>query len=575
MKKEYMETTMKSSHLGRHDVLAFSLILAASIMRGIFIFLGWPWTNSDEGTIGIMALRIAYHGDLPIFYYGQHYMGSHQAFLGALFFHLFGPSLFALRLGLVVLFALFLASSYILARLLYTRGWALFSLLLLCLGSGYVMARELSAIGGYTETLLFGSLLFVLSALLVLTYRPRSFRWWRVALYLLWGLVAGCALWSDLLIAPFVCMSGVVLFVVCWREFLHGWPVLLLLLGLGMGAFPLLYYNLHALPGQDSWSVLNSMRGSQLSWSQKITGLLNTIRISIPLMTGEPFCPLYGKFVYLAPVVQYTRRCQVLMDLWGFGYCAVFLIALCLACWTLWRTWRQGRQAPGEEQAQLQWRRAILHAGLLGAALLTIYMYAFSNGSLHDPDVHARYVIGLLVCLPALFWWLWQGITAQIEKKRWPALVGKGGCALILTYVLVMSLIGPFLTAFGEVPQAIEIARRNERIVNTLVQLGVKSIYTDYWGCNKFSFLSQERIACVGVSDELKPGRNRVPGYLELVQHDPKAAYLFSASSKYVPGTDISPANSVVHKNIERYFQQTGRKYKRISLEGYWLYLPQ
>ena len=42
-------------------------------------------------------------------------MGSLEAFLVAAFFHLFGVSVFTLRLGTVLLFALFLAGKYLLA----------------------------------------------------------------------------------------------------------------------------------------------------------------------------------------------------------------------------------------------------------------------------------------------------------------------------------------------------------------------------------------------------------------------------------------------------------------------------
>jgi 4-amino-4-deoxy-L-arabinose transferase-like glycosyltransferase len=122
---------MKYLKIGIQELAALAMILLAAAIRLIFIGQNWPLTNSDEGTIGIMALHIAYHGEHPIFFYGQGYMGAGEAYLAAAFFHLFGPSLFALRLGLVLIFVLFLTSMYILTRLLYSKGLALATLFFL------------------------------------------------------------------------------------------------------------------------------------------------------------------------------------------------------------------------------------------------------------------------------------------------------------------------------------------------------------------------------------------------------------------------------------------------------------
>jgi len=66
------------------------VVLVASTLRIVLIYLRWPGTSSDELTMGLMALHIAYRNEHPIFFYGQGYMGSIQAYLGAVFFHIFG-----------------------------------------------------------------------------------------------------------------------------------------------------------------------------------------------------------------------------------------------------------------------------------------------------------------------------------------------------------------------------------------------------------------------------------------------------------------------------------------------------
>jgi hypothetical protein len=69
---------------------ALGLIGVGIGIRVALLAQGWPHTNSDEGTYGMMAINIAFHGDHPIFMYGQNYMGTIQAYLAALMFRLFG-----------------------------------------------------------------------------------------------------------------------------------------------------------------------------------------------------------------------------------------------------------------------------------------------------------------------------------------------------------------------------------------------------------------------------------------------------------------------------------------------------
>jgi hypothetical protein len=106
--------------------------------------------------MGIMAIHIL-HGAHPIFFYGQNYMGAVEAYLGAMLFGLFGISVFTLRLGLILLFILFLVCISVLTSKLYSRGFAIFSLLMLSLSPNAVLSRQLMALGGYVESLFFTS----------------------------------------------------------------------------------------------------------------------------------------------------------------------------------------------------------------------------------------------------------------------------------------------------------------------------------------------------------------------------------------------------------------------------------
>src|SRR5215469_9517128 len=159
---------MKNVRKYTPTICMIAVITAACSLHVMLIWLHWPITNSDESWMDLIALHIMKNGELPIFFYGQGYMGTIQAYIGAMLFHLFGISAFTVRLGLVLLFMLFLVCTYYLISLLYTRKFALMIVALLSLGSGEVMISKVFANGGYAETRLFGVVICLLAAKLAL-----------------------------------------------------------------------------------------------------------------------------------------------------------------------------------------------------------------------------------------------------------------------------------------------------------------------------------------------------------------------------------------------------------------------
>ena len=204
------------------------------------------------------------------------------------------------------LFALFLASMYLLTSVLYTKKFALVVLMLLSLGSNAMFLRELYATGGSTQTLLFGSLAFLFTAWLALS-RGQDLspgrRWLRFACYGGWGLVVGLGLWSDLIIVPYVVMSALFLLLFCWPDG-RSWAPLCLLLGFVIGVFPIIAYNFLAPPGQNSLSVLLGLfHGSQSPTSHVLVqGITGTLQVSIPTATGIPACPV--------PAFEIREQCE-------------------------------------------------------------------------------------------------------------------------------------------------------------------------------------------------------------------------------------------------------------------------
>jgi len=585
---------MKFCKFSVYELSALAIIACATLLRLLLISLNYPILNSDEGTIGIMARHIAYRGEWPIFFYGQHYMGGLEAYIGAVLFHLFGASLFSLRLGLILMFGLFLVSTYLLTSLLYSKAWALISLALSGVGSSFVLSRQLSAIGGYPETLLFGSMAFLFASTLALSYQPGSplgRQGWRYTIYIGWGFVVGLGMWSDLLIVPFVLMSGLLLLLFCWRELVRMLAALCILLGFVIGAAPLICYNLfYAAPGQDSLSILQKLQHgghTSLDYGTLLTKeLTGTFQVSIPMMTGNPFCPV-TEVPFLGPTSPNTFQCVLIRDIWSAGYLLLFALAILLALVVVWRSWwrwqvqksggladhRSPRWSLGlghpqnklamQKDLTLEERRNLVRHStrlmLLGGAMLALLFYTFSDAPVDWPGIHARYLIGLLIATPAIFWPLWSAICATGSRMTNFARIRKLASAAVLILIGGILLLGTVFT-FGELPAAQAANGRQQDLIAHLLSIGATHIYTDYWTCNRIAFASQERIICGVLSGTLRPSHNRDPHYYTIVSHDPHTAYVFD------PGSYSQAA--------QRKLVQAGVRYRRFAFDGYIIYQP-
>ena len=80
------------------------VLLAAVVLRGVF-FLRFDesYFDSDQAIVGLMAKHLLEGRAFPLFFYGQEYMLGVESWVMAPVFAVFGPSVFALRLTMVLL----------------------------------------------------------------------------------------------------------------------------------------------------------------------------------------------------------------------------------------------------------------------------------------------------------------------------------------------------------------------------------------------------------------------------------------------------------------------------------------
>lgn len=189
---------------------------------------------ADEGIVGLMGKHILEQGALPVFFYGQSYLGALEAYCAAGVFALFGvsfvslravPFLFSIALGVLV---------YVFSKRYHSVAVARWATALLAVAPMYFLQWNLKARGGFVEhvVLLFLVMLLFWSFYL---YRHRD----RATAFAL-GLASGIALWVNQLAGAYLAvMAGLLLFE---REDRRGWSMALA--GLLLGASLLIGYNI-------------------------------------------------------------------------------------------------------------------------------------------------------------------------------------------------------------------------------------------------------------------------------------------------------------------------------------------
>ncbi|MBL6279518.1 hypothetical protein JMF97_25520 [Micromonospora fiedleri] len=456
-----------------------------------------PVANSDEATFGLAALHIAQGREHPVFLYGQRYMGMLQSYLAAPLLAVTGPSWPALRLPVLALYALFLWLIHRLTRRIGSPWFATAIVGLLALGSERVIRDQVTTVGGRPEVKV--AVLVMLLIVVGLARGTVRHRRWAVGGF---GLLAGLALWSDWLIAPYLAVAGAALLWVLRRELLGG-AGLLLVVGFGVGIAPMIRDNLVAPAGQDSLSVLGRISGAQgpsPMWGQRLDGGLLE---GVPLAAG--LCPMTG--------------CAGWQEWFGLLYPVLLVVAAVLAGLAYRR--RVGR---GERVV------AVVHLALLVGAAATLLAYVRSSLAATDPLGNARYLSVLQLSLPAVLWPLWVAAVACARGTVGAAgrLVGALATALLAALAATSLVVTVLFATVGAAPGRVQ-ERESRQLADTVRAAGLREVYGEYWTCNRLVFNTGEQVVCGVLDGELHPGQNRYPAYWWRLARAARPGYVLEA----------------------------------------------
>ena len=186
-------------------------LLLALVLRIWLVVHTQGFIDGDEALVGIQAQHIL-RGEFPVYYYGQPYMGSLEAYFIALIFALVGPSTWAMRTEPILLSLVLVWLTWRLAGALAdaaklpapARNWFMtIAALFAALPPLYDMVVELRTWGGHIETYLIA--LWLLLSALRLTQRWQTAS--RRELAARWagiGFLVGLGLWVYPLIVSAV-----------------------------------------------------------------------------------------------------------------------------------------------------------------------------------------------------------------------------------------------------------------------------------------------------------------------------------------------------------------------------------
>jgi hypothetical protein len=256
----------------RSLALVAGLAAAAGVVFRAWAALSPQGTlDADEAVVGLAAHGIA-HGTFPVFFPGQGYGGTQEAFLAAPLVAAFGLHAWAIRIVVVALWA---ASAILVWRIglrVLDERRAVLAAGLFWIWPTYFDWKSTRAHGFY------GSELFLGLAVLLLVLRLAARRTRRDLVLL--GLALGCGLWSSPQVA-IVALPALGWLVWSRRGVWRGWP--LVAAGALVGGLPWLlgnlrhdWYSLHPGANEGPWtahlhnllvSTLPEALGLRLAWS--------------------------------------------------------------------------------------------------------------------------------------------------------------------------------------------------------------------------------------------------------------------------------------------------------------------
>lgn len=481
-----------------HPVLFVALALALLLKVVLLAFNSFPF-NADEAVVALMAKHIL-QGERPIFFYGQAYLGSLDAWLIAGAFLLLGQTVLAIRIVQTVLYLGTIITTYLLGLKIFDKWVAAIAVLLLAIPTVLITLYTTATLGGYGEVLLIGNILLLWTLRLV--DRERSWLEW-----LLFGALAGFGFWGFGFLGVYFPPIMVALL---YKRSEHSdlkkffasafsprkmLDYAIAFMGFAIGSFPWWQATLF---GADTLSELG---GSHLPDMQ------------FGALSG-PFLRFFNLVLLGTPVVIGLR------PPWGVTWLALLLAPVALLMYV-------GALAWAINTSRTDWKR-----GLLFGVTVTVAVAFVATSFGLDPS--GRYFLPMAIPIALFIADLLKRVKQEYPRVAIGLLVALIGFNLWGNFQSASTL--PFITTqFDSVAQVDH--RDMPQLIQFLREQGETCGYTNYWVEFPLAFLSNDEIiyeARLPYHEDFRHTErdNRYAPYSRAVANSDRVAYITTKHPK-------------------------------------------
>ena len=445
--------------------------------------------DGDEAVVGLMARHIAFVGERPVFYWGQPYLGSLEAFSAAPFFRLFDSSTLLLKLVPTAYSLGFLALSALLARELFGSGAGLATAAYLAMPPAMWAVWSTKARGGYAEVLFLGEAVLLVTLVLARSSARR--------VALLWGVLAGLAFWTHLL--AIVYLASAVLFLALARR--RQWPVqqvAVAAVGVVVGMAPLIIENV-----TDGFLTVGALLQPPDLPIDPPAQFVRFFRVGIPVLLG---------------LGQPTTSQAMFDQDWPLrpaGHAWVALVAVLLLAGVVLLYTPTVRRLVACGADRVSGPALLVFLAVIVPPVVAVTRFGFF---VSEP----RYALPLYATLPLLAGVLWR---MRRPALRWGFLI-----AALAFNIWSLVTTDPRLWRPEETPDS--TAPTRAEVVRYLVAQDRHQMYTDYWIGYPIMFETRETVLAYVISG----GFNRYLPPADNVQRTPNPAWVFE------PGMDTETA---------------------------------
>lgn|GEM_PF-748622 len=465
----------------REVLFLIALVIVGLALRLDFIWAAAGTIDADEAIVGLMGKHILEGKNIPVFYYGQHYMGSLEALLASISFFLFGMSPMTLQLAPLVFSLSLIPIVYLLGREILSARCGIVAALLTAVPPPALLVWSSKARGGFIEVVVLGALA-LLGTVRWYKASPERLRYPAAI-----GFLLGVGWWVNNQIIYFMLpIAFCSLIHLLGRASRQGvsrllnrqrLSLILMIVVTGIASFfiggaPYWLFNVkHGFP---SFGMFTLSTGE--GFRDQLQGLFST---ALPMLVGarrfwhrEPSFSgsmLVAGILYLVPIlgvvcIRFKSECALLAG-------------------------RLDRRAPIE--------------------LITLFciscVLVFAASSYGWLVQAPRYLLPLYV---GLFILLGVGVdyVARFSKITSVLLVGALiGFHCAASYYPERAIAGePFVYA-GQ-----RVARNHKKLIKTLDTLGITKVRTNYWIGYRLAFETHERVTFVVLAE---PHHVRIPEY--------------------------------------------------------------